>query len=67
MKRTNETHIESLDLGHGLVIKDDVIIDTLSESNNSEWQDLEDALSDIVDMANKIDKYYQDHEICNYI
>jgi hypothetical protein len=62
MKRTNDTHIELLDLGHGLVIKDDVIIDTLNDSINSEWQDLEDALSDIVDMAEKIDKYYH-HEL----
>lgn len=62
MKRTNDTHIELLDLGHGLVIKDDVIIDTLNDSINSEWQDLEDALSDIVDMAEKIDKHYH-HEL----
>ena len=31
MKQTNETHIDSLDLGHGLVIKDDVIITLLAK------------------------------------
>lgn len=63
MKR--EIHIKHLDLGHNLVIENDELKTTLAESIEEQSQPLDEAFAELIEMADKIDQYYEQNNITN--
>lgn len=56
----NTIHIKYLDLGHNLVIENDELKATVE---NEEDLSLDDAFAELIEMAEKIDAYYEEHGI----
>lgn len=58
-------HIKHLDLGHNLVIENDELKTTLAEGCEGQDLSLDEAFAELIEMADKIDKYYEQHDIQN--
>lgn len=58
-------HINHLDLGHNLVIENDELKTTLAEGCEGQDLSLDEAFAELIEMADKIDKYYEQHDIQN--
>lgn len=57
-------HIKQLDLGHGVIIENDELKSLVQENQSSDDAlELDDAFAEIMEMAEKIDKYYEDNSI----